>query len=79
MEHPRTTSARDHDDSAIIDAADRSPEGIGHAGGRLATDVGTQNDLTREVDDPEAHDRVTKEDAIANDTAYRSDRRGGNE
>ncbi len=79
MENPRTTSARDHDDSAIIDAAERSPDAVGPAGGRLATDVGTQNDLTREVEDPEAHDRVTKESAIANNTAYPSDRRGGNE
>ena len=50
-EHPRTTSARDHDDHEMIDAA--TAEGtsgtVGHAGGKLATDIGTQDDIDQAV------------------------------
>jgi len=76
-ENPRTTAARDHDDSAIIDAAvDESESGAvaGSAGGRLQTDLGTQNDLTRAVDDADAMTRPEKADDIANNQAYNADR-----
>ena len=76
-ENPRTTSARDNDDSAIIDAAvDEAETGAvaGSAGGRLQTDIGAQADLTRGVDDPEAMTRPEKQDDIANNQAYDSDR-----
>lgn len=77
-EHPRTTAARDNDDSAIIDAAiEEGPAGdVGRGGGNLARDVGTQNDMKRAVADPDAHHRVTKENDIANNVARPSDRRG---
>jgi hypothetical protein len=76
-ENPRTTSARDNDDSAIIDAAvDEAAAGAvaGSAGGRLQTDIGSQNDLTRAVDDADAMTRPEKADDIAANQAYRADR-----
>ena len=79
MENPRTTSARDHDDHVMIDAAVAEADtGIvgGSAGGHLADDVGSQDDLTRAVDDPDAPTRATKQNAIAAGVAYDSARRG---
>ena len=76
-ENPRTTSARHHDDSEIIDAAvDEADTGAvaGSAGGRLQTDIGSQNDLTRSVDDADAMTRPKKDDDIANNQAYNADR-----
>ncbi|MGE7204619.1 hypothetical protein ACQKJZ_02945 [Sphingomonas sp. NPDC019816] len=74
MEHPRTTTARENDDSAIIDAAQASPSAVGHGGG-IATDVGTRDDLAREVDDPESHERVTKGVEMANGQVRNGQRR----
>ena len=79
MENPRTTSARDHDDSPMIDAAGEAGGGggvVGRTGGHLATDIGTQDELTQAVADPEAHTRATKQDDIDNNVAQPSDRRG---
>jgi hypothetical protein len=76
-EQPRTTAARDHDDSDLID--DMIPAGEatpGSAGGNYQTDIGSKADLTRAIDDPEADTRPKKSDAIQHDQAYRSDRRG---
>ena len=72
-ENPRTTSARDNDDHEVIDAAvaDADTGAAGSsAGGNLQRDVGSQNDLTRAVSDPEALTRPQKEDDIANNQAY---------
>ncbi len=66
MEHPRTDSARDHDDRTIIDAAEEASETVGRAGGNLQRNVGTQ-DEQEHVADPESHHRVTKSDAIDHD------------
>lgn len=76
MENPRTTSARDHDDHAIIDAAIEEGSGgvAGEAGGRLQRDVATQNELVRGTTDPEALTQPTKQDDIDNNQAYDSDR-----
>jgi len=74
MEHPRTTSARDHDDSAIIAAAEAAPSAVGRTGG-IATDVGTRDELTRAVDDPESHERVTKGTEMANGQVRNGGRR----
>ena len=76
-ENPRTTAARDHDDSELIDAM--IPSGTataGSSGGALQTDIGSKADLRRAIDDPEADTRPEKADDIENDQAYRSDRRG---
>jgi len=81
-EHPRTTSARDNDDSAMIDqAVAESGEGtgtgaVGHAGGKLATDIGTQDDIAQTVGAPGDTTRPEKQDTINNDTAYSADKRG---
>ena len=80
-EHPRTTSARDHDDHEMIDAAVAGSEAGAvreSSGGHLQTDIGTQDDLTRAVGDPDARTRPQKTDDINNDQAYDSDRRGAN-
>jgi hypothetical protein len=78
-ENPRTTTARDTDDHELIDAmieeADTDIVG-GGGGGHLQADVGTQNDLTRAVGDPDALTRPQKDDDIHNKQAYDSDRRG---
>jgi len=76
-ENPRTTSARDHDDSEIIDAAVANADTgaiAGSAGGNLQTDIGSQADLTRAVDDPEAMTRPEKQDDINNGERYPADR-----
>ena len=76
-ENPRTTSARDHDDSEIIDAAvDDADTGAvaGTSGGRLQTDIGSKADLLRAAADPDATVRPEKQDDIDNNQAYRSDR-----
>ncbi|WP_315760184.1 hypothetical protein [Sphingomonas sp. Y38-1Y] len=66
MEHPRTASARDHDDSAIIDAAEDAPGTVGRAGGNLARDVGTRDELAN-IGDPEGREGVEKRDSIDHD------------
>ena len=74
-ENPRTTSARDHDDTDLIEGM--IPEGeaqSGSAGGRLQQDIGSAADLKRAVDDPEGDTRPEKADDIANNQAYESDR-----
>lgn len=67
MANDRTETAREHDDSALIDAANEAPSKIGREGGNLQRDIGTQDELAR-VDKPETHTRVTKADEIANAT-----------
>ena len=76
-ENPRTTSARDHDDRALIEGM--VPAGTAQpssAGGHLQTDIGSQADLTRAVDDPDAGTRARKADDIAADQSRDGDRRG---
>lgn len=71
-ENPRTTAARDHDDHELIDAAVADADtGIvgGTSANNLAHDVGSQNDLARAVDDPEAMTRPMKSDDIHNNQA----------
>lgn len=64
----RAETARQHDDSEIIDEASKEAmEGERHqgrSGGNLQGDVGTQASHER-VRDAEAHEGVTKEDDIA--------------
>ena len=74
MEHPRTTSAREHDDSAIIEASEPAPSAVGSTGG-IAADVATRDELSRTVDDPENHERVTKGIEMANGQVRNGGRR----
>jgi len=73
MTNNRTDTARDHDDSALIDRATRAPSQAGSSGGNLQRDVATEDELDR-VADPENSERVTKDRAIDNNDAYRSRR-----
>ena len=69
-ENPRTTSARDHDDHAMIDAAVEEADTGAVAtssGGHLQQDVGSEDDLAREVSDPERRTAPTKQRQIDND------------
>lgn len=59
----RAETARQNDDSAMIDAVEPAPDQGGVAGGNLQRDVGTQAAEER-VRDPEAHEGVTKEDKL---------------
>jgi hypothetical protein len=74
-ENPRTTSARDHDDSELIEGMETAGGAVpSSSGGRLQTDVGSQNDLVREIGDPDALTRPQKDDDINNNQAYRNAR-----
>ncbi|HTG38735.1 hypothetical protein [Sphingomonas sp.] len=77
MENPRTTSARDHDDRDIIDAAANAPDTAGRSGGNLARDVATQAEQAR-IDDPDGSTGVNKADATRHGERYEVDKaRGG--
>ena len=78
MENPRTTSARDHDDHEMIDAAvaEATPGQGSASGGKLAVDVGTQAEEAA-ITDPEAHLRPEKEDDQNAGQAYPANRTGG--
>jgi hypothetical protein len=71
-ENPRTTTARDNDDSDIIDAAvAEAVPGMGGGGGshNIGNDVATQTDLAQ-VFEPDANVRPQKADDIHNNQAY---------
>lgn len=69
MENRRTETARENDDSDLIENAARAPSQQGSSGGNLQRDVGTQASEER-VRDPEATEGVTKEDDIAHAQRY---------
>ena len=48
----------------------------GSSGGSLATDIGTQDELKREIEGDTGITRVTKEDKVQPDTGTRSDHAG---
>ncbi|MFS2109928.1 hypothetical protein ACCC88_09585 [Sphingomonas sp. Sphisp140] len=76
MENPSTTSAREHDDSAMIDAIETAPGQQGGSGGNLAGDVSSQAELDL-IEDPDGRTRVHKADDIANNAAEPKDRPRG--
>jgi hypothetical protein len=65
MDNRRTESARENDDSAIIDrdSAEFEPSQSGSSGGNLQEDIAIQAELER-VRDPEAMEGVDKQDKI---------------
>ena len=73
MDNPRTESAREHDDSDIIDRAEPAPSQGGTSGGNLQEDVATQAELER-VRDPEAMEGVDKQDDIDHQQRYETAR-----
>jgi hypothetical protein len=68
MENPRTETARENDDSDVIelDLAEIQPSQGGSSGGNLQEDIATQAELDR-IRDPEAHEGVDKQDKIDHD------------
>ncbi len=75
-ENPRTESARDHDDTDLIEGMIPAGDAqVGSAGGKLQTDVGSQDDLDHAIDDPGGTTRPEKADDMANNQSYPSDRR----
>jgi hypothetical protein len=69
MENPRTQSARDHDDSEVIDNTEPMPSQGGRSGGNLQSDVATDASLER-IRDPEGHEGVDKQDDIDHAQRY---------
>jgi hypothetical protein len=63
MENPRTESARENDDSDIIDNVDPTPSQGGSSGGNMQRDIATEATLER-IRDPEATKGVDKQDKI---------------
>jgi len=63
MENRRTETARENDDSDIIDRMEPTPSQGGSSGGNLQEDIATQSELER-VRDPEAREGVNKQDKI---------------
>ncbi len=74
-DNPRTDTARETDDRDLIEGMIPASEAdAGSAGGALSQDVGSQDDLTRAIDDHDGHDRVTKQDDIDHGQALPADR-----
>lgn len=71
MENRRTDTARQTDDSDIIerDGAEPTPRQGGSSGGNLQEDVATQAELER-VRDPDAMEGVDKQDDINHQQRY---------
>ena len=69
MENRRTETARENDDSNIIDRTEPTPSQGGSSGGNLQEDVATQAELER-VRDPEADEGVDKQDDINHQQRY---------
>lgn len=64
MDNRRTETAREHDDSEIIEDRVPASDQQGRSGGNLQRDIGTQAAQER-VRDPDAHEGVDKADDIA--------------
>lgn len=75
MDNRRTETARETDDSDVIDrdSAEFEPRQSGSSGGNLQEDIATQAELER-VRDPEAREGVDKQDDIDHKQAYPSRR-----
>ena len=69
MDTRRTETARENDDSDIIDSIEPTPPQGGSSGGNLQEDVATQAELER-VRDPEALEGVDKQDDINHQQRY---------
>jgi hypothetical protein len=69
MENRRTDTARENDDSDIIERIEPAPSQSGSSGGNLQEDLATQAELER-VRDPEALEGVDKQDDINHQQRY---------
>ena len=77
MDNRRTDTARENDDSDLIDRAEPTPSQGGSSGGNLQEDIATQAELER-VRNPEAHEGVDKQDDIDHQQRYETDRPADN-
>lgn len=73
----RTKTAREHDDSDIVDTEIDAPSDGGRFGGNLQVDVATQAEAER-VSDPEAREGVDKQDDINHAQRYPAGKRPDN-
>jgi hypothetical protein len=69
MDNRRTQSARDHDDSDIIDRAEPAPSQSGTSGGNMQEDIATEAELDR-IRDPEAREGASKQKDIDHRQRY---------
>ena len=76
MDNSRAQSARDHDDSAIIDAAEGAPGQGSSAGGNLARDVASRDEIAQAID-PDSTTGVNKQNDQDNGISYRAQRAPG--
>ena len=58
----RAETARDTDDSALIDAMEDAPAFAGSSGGNLQRDIGARDELNEEVGDGDGVTRVRDSD-----------------
>ena len=76
-ENRRTDSARDHDDSELLEHASDAPAQGNASGGRIARDVGSQDELKRAGGEAAGITRVSKSDKQQpSDTGTRADHKG---
>jgi hypothetical protein len=73
MENPRTETARDNDDSAMIENLEPAPADSTSAGGNIAQDIATENELAQ-LSEPAATTRPRKDHAIEHAQERRPDR-----
>jgi len=71
----RTESARDHDDSELIEDAERTPTEGGSSGGDIARDVGARDEARSTAEDTGVT-RVQKRDKIQPNPNRKSDNEG---
>ena len=63
-ENPRTTTARDNDDTDLIEGMIPAGDAVaGSAGGALQRDIGSRDDL-KTIDDPDGTTRPEKQNDI---------------
>ena len=73
MENSRTETARETDDSAMIENLEPGASQGSTSGGNLARDIATEDELAA-VDDPDASTRVRKGHTLEHGTEVRPDR-----
>ncbi|MFL6736418.1 MAG: hypothetical protein ACJ8F4_05100 [Sphingomonas sp.] len=81
MDNRRTDTARENDDSDIIENLDPTPSHGGSSGGNMQRDIGTEATLER-IRDPEATEGVDKQNDIDHaqryETNHPADKQPGN-
>lgn len=76
-EHPRTESARAHDDSDLLEGGEPMPSQSGTSGAGPAENIGTRDELKQATGDEPTNTRVRKSDKADTFVPTRSDHDGG--